>query len=224
MDQNKRGRKKIYDAQKTRETILAAASANFAEFGFKGTSVDSIAAKAGYNKSLIFQYYGNKQSLYIEVLKKVDNEISDLLMQLLKTLPENSMDVLDKASLMNFIKALIESLLDFMIKHPDFMQLMNWEQAEGWRSLAQASSELAPTYLEQVQAILKKAQEAKLIRSNIDVTIIFLLIQQISWSVPRLLLFVEAMSANNNIFNTDSLNNFKKQVIDFIISGITGTD
>src|SRR5438067_12849186 len=75
----KRGRERVYDAERTRETILNAAEAVFAEHGFDGTSVDAIAAEAGYNKSLIFQYFGNKLGLYTQVLKRADREMSELL-------------------------------------------------------------------------------------------------------------------------------------------------
>src|SRR5579884_2390918 len=49
----KRGRERVYDVQRTREAILSAAETLFAERGFDGTSVDAIASRAGYNKSLL---------------------------------------------------------------------------------------------------------------------------------------------------------------------------
>src|SRR5205823_818083 len=78
----KRGRERIYDAQRTREAILNAAEAVFAEHGFDGTSVDAIAAEAGYNKSLLFQYFGDKLGLYTQVLKRADREVGELLARL----------------------------------------------------------------------------------------------------------------------------------------------
>src|SRR5437588_1622252 len=75
----KRGRERIYDAQRTRETILSAAEAVFAEHGFDGTSVDAIASRAGYNKSLLFQYFGDKLGLYSQVLRRADREMGELM-------------------------------------------------------------------------------------------------------------------------------------------------
>jgi len=51
----------------------------FAEHGFDGTSVYAIAARASYNKSLLFQYFGNKLGLYAEVLKRADRDMGELL-------------------------------------------------------------------------------------------------------------------------------------------------
>src|SRR5579863_7304580 len=75
----KRGRKHVYDAQSTREAILSAAETLFAERGFDGTSVDAIASQAGYNKSLLFQYFGDKLGLYSQVLKRSDQEMATLM-------------------------------------------------------------------------------------------------------------------------------------------------
>jgi TetR/AcrR family transcriptional regulator len=52
------------DADRSRERILAAASEEFAERGFAGARVASIAAKAGVNQQLISYYFGGKQGLY----------------------------------------------------------------------------------------------------------------------------------------------------------------
>lgn len=63
-----------YDSRRTKEHILAAAEAVFARRGFSGARVDAIAAASGYNKSLIYQYFGDKMALYTEVVKRVDRK------------------------------------------------------------------------------------------------------------------------------------------------------
>src|SRR6266571_647903 len=75
----KRGRERVYDAQRTREAILSAAETVFAERGFDRTSVDAISSQAGYNKSLLFQYFGDKLGLYSQVLKRSDREMGELM-------------------------------------------------------------------------------------------------------------------------------------------------
>src|SRR6266545_704720 len=56
------------DADNTREMLLHAATAAFAEDGFAGARVDDIAARAGVNKALIYTYYRDKEGLYRAVL------------------------------------------------------------------------------------------------------------------------------------------------------------
>ncbi len=72
------GQGRVHDAEGTREAILDAAEEIFAENGFDGARIDAIAAKSGYNKSLIFHYFGDKLGLYAEVLRRADVETREL--------------------------------------------------------------------------------------------------------------------------------------------------
>lgn len=54
----------------TRESILSAAHALFSERGCDGTSLSDIARKAGINKSLIHHYFGSKEELHLEFLRR----------------------------------------------------------------------------------------------------------------------------------------------------------
>ena len=58
----------MHDAEGAREAILNAGEEVFAEHGFDGARIDAIAKSSGYNKSLIFQYFGDKLGLYAAVI------------------------------------------------------------------------------------------------------------------------------------------------------------
>ena len=64
MDVPRLARARPRDATGARTALLEAAEAIFAEHGFAGARVDAIAAAAGYNKSLLFHYFGDKLQLY----------------------------------------------------------------------------------------------------------------------------------------------------------------
>jgi TetR/AcrR family transcriptional regulator, cholesterol catabolism regulator len=49
--------------QQTRERIIAAAAASFAEQGFDGTTVDDIAERADVARATVFNYFSDKQEL-----------------------------------------------------------------------------------------------------------------------------------------------------------------
>lgn len=57
------------DGQESRERILAAARAEFAEKGFDGARVDEIARRADVNKALIYYYFKSKDELLQELLR-----------------------------------------------------------------------------------------------------------------------------------------------------------
>jgi AcrR family transcriptional regulator len=53
----------------TKDRIFKAAYEEFSKRGFAGARVDEIAAKAGANKALLYQHYGDKESLFRLVLE-----------------------------------------------------------------------------------------------------------------------------------------------------------
>lgn len=57
--------------QKNEEVILKAAEDEFARHGFKGTSMNTIALKAGLPKANLHYYFTNKLGLYIAVLSNI---------------------------------------------------------------------------------------------------------------------------------------------------------
>jgi TetR/AcrR family transcriptional regulator, regulator of cefoperazone and chloramphenicol sensitivity len=53
----------------TRRALLEAAGAVFAEHGFRGTTVRQICRQAGANVAAINYHFGNKEQLYLEVIR-----------------------------------------------------------------------------------------------------------------------------------------------------------
>lgn len=217
---SKRGRKRVYDAERTRLAILNAAEAGFAEHGFDGVSVDAIATEAGYNKSLIFQYYGDKLSLYAAVLKRTDQEMSELLARVFAPLLEDEAIVTDAGRFREFLKTTLETFFDFMVDHPHFTRILNWEQAEGWQSFARISSQFEPDDLAQLEAIFSKAQEARLVRGDLNLIVMILLVQQVCWSSPNALPMYQMLLAGKDFSPETTLGYVRKQIIEFLIAAI----
>ncbi len=57
-------------ADVTKERILAAAEALFAEKGYDAVTIREITAKARCNLSLVYYYFGGKKKLYIEMFRQ----------------------------------------------------------------------------------------------------------------------------------------------------------
>ena len=64
-------RKTGSDPQKTRERILACATAQFAARGYEGARVDTIARRCGLAKNMLYHYFGSKEGLFIAVLERM---------------------------------------------------------------------------------------------------------------------------------------------------------
>src|ERR1043166_2032622 len=56
--------------ERSRERILVAAFKEFAAKGFAGARVDTIARRASINKRMLYHYFGDKEALFREVLRR----------------------------------------------------------------------------------------------------------------------------------------------------------
>lgn len=65
----------------TDSQILDAAETLFARFGLRGTRVREIAAAAGVNEATLYNYYKNKEALYVAVLERGIAPIVDSVRQ-----------------------------------------------------------------------------------------------------------------------------------------------
>lgn len=86
-----RGRPAGGDPAATRRTILDAARAQFAQKGFRGASVRSIAREAGVDPSLIHHHFGDKSQLLIASMEVPFNpldKIAEVLAGPLESLAE----------------------------------------------------------------------------------------------------------------------------------------
>ena len=61
------------------QQIVSLAIDEFAEHGYAGASMASIAARAGISKPLVYQYFGSKDGLYIACLHQVAGALLDRL-------------------------------------------------------------------------------------------------------------------------------------------------
>ena len=73
--QLKRARKARQDGVETREAILAAAEAEFAEKGFELASAREICRRAEVNSALLSRYFGSKEALYRIVAKRLFGDL-----------------------------------------------------------------------------------------------------------------------------------------------------
>jgi AcrR family transcriptional regulator len=101
------------DAERTRQRILDAALAEFAAKGTAGARVRSIAERAGVNTQLISYYFGGKQGLYQEVVRRWHQRED--------TIGAEQLSLAD----------LVTAYLDAGFDQPEFMRIFVWEGLTG---------------------------------------------------------------------------------------------
>ena len=105
-----------------RARIVKSALDEFASRGFKGASMDAIAARTHTTRALINYYFGSKEKLYLEVLEHVYAEIRQA---------EGLLDLEDLAPV-DAIRRIVQFTFDYYLGHEGFVRLVVAEnQAKG---------------------------------------------------------------------------------------------
>src|SRR5678816_4830847 len=91
----------------SRAAIVAAAIDEFAGRGFKGASMDAIAARTHTTRALINYYFGSKEKLYITVLEQVYGEIREA---------EGTLD-LEHLAPVEALRRIVEFTYNYYVEH-----------------------------------------------------------------------------------------------------------
>jgi len=118
--------------QATRERILAAAQAEFAEHGIAGARINRIAAVANASKDRLYAYFPSKLDLYVAVTEQWSN----------RTTVETALRADD-------LPGYIGRLFDHFLGNPEHAKLQAWV-------------ELEPAADQRVEEVLGRAVEPKL--------------------------------------------------------------
>ena len=97
-----------------RARIVKAAIDEFASRGFKGASMDAIAARTHTTRAMINYYFGDKEKLYLTVLEHVYAEIRDA---------EKHLD-LDHLAPVEAIRRIVDFSFHYYVEHEGFVQLV----------------------------------------------------------------------------------------------------
>lgn len=205
--------------EKTREAILTAAEAVFAEHGFDGARIDTIAEVSGYNKNLIFRYFGDKLDLYAEVLKRVDREINELQANLAQVL-ENETIVSNAHRFRNFLETGIGALFDYLLEHPRFMRMLTWEMAEGWQTYAKITQLLKIDDINQFETLFQPMQSAGLLRSGFNPILQLTMVMQICQSYLTSLPLYQMILPGEDVSSAAALVRAREYIVDFVVHGI----
>ena len=73
--------------------IIEAATVVFCRDGFIGASIDAVAAEAGVSRQTIYNQMGDKEKLFIEVVRGITERSSALMVRTLATFPDHPSDI-----------------------------------------------------------------------------------------------------------------------------------
>ena len=143
----RRGRARRRDAAATREALLVAGRTLFAERGYDGVPVATIAQKAGVNKAMINYHFGGKRKLYRAI---VTTTFEDIVAHV-ERLADSSRPAPE------VLRELVAAVGDMATRrHPHFCSMMLREVVAGGTHLDPAVIEKPARILAAVQRIVAR--------------------------------------------------------------------
>src|SRR5258708_5553585 len=163
-----RGREKARNAamrkpkapEANRGSMVAAASDEVAGRGFKGESMDAIAARTHTTRALINYYFGSKEKVYLAVLEHVYAEIREA---------ENLLD-LDHLKPVEAIRRIVEFTFEYYLGHEGFVRLVVAENQARGRHLkkSKAMRTLNRPVIETLGRVIARGQADGSFRRDVD--------------------------------------------------------
>ncbi|HLO28859.1 MAG TPA: TetR family transcriptional regulator [Anaerolineales bacterium] len=214
---SKRGRS--HDAEGTQQIILDAAEEVFAEHGFDGARIDAIAQVAGYNKSLIFQYFDDKLGLYSAVIRRADDQTrvwqNEALGSFLAAKPS-----MDPGEISDLLRKYVGLYFDYLVEHPRILRIYMWEMAEGWQTFSRIVSQRDFDDVDQFAPVLAKLQGAGLLRSDLNPLLQLSPALFVAALYLALLPLYKVLLPNIDFYSASELAHARQFVIEFTVNGL----
>ena len=215
------GDRRARDARLAQKTILDAAEVVFAQHGFDGARIETIAKAAGYNVSLLFQYFESKLGLYTAVLERAYRETTALQAQALAPLPADMTMLSQFQAFRTFLEAVVHVTFDYLVEHPRLLRMLTWEMAEGWQTYSQIAAHFPPDENDhQLESLFKRAWRVGWLRSDFSPLIQLALVFQICQSYLAFLPLYQVMLPGEEVFSQRALSRARQHLVQFIVAGM----
>jgi TetR/AcrR family transcriptional regulator len=209
------------DALVAREAILEAAEEVFAREGFAGARIEAIGAQAGYHKSLIFHYFGDKEGLYRAIMVRLKRRMLDTYLGPLRAVVQCS-DEMSVSRVRMFLELAIERHFAFLTQNPRTLHILAWEAAEGWHTFLGDMKELEEhrTSFICLGEFLRKAQQAGILNPQLNTRFVLMSIHHLCvmylLTLPRYQWFLGQSLTDQ----PQSLVVARQQIVELLLHGI----
>ncbi|MDR0719183.1 MAG: TetR family transcriptional regulator [Treponema sp.] len=152
-------KKQKRDPAKTREKILMAAESEFSEKGYYGGRIDVIASRAGVNKRMIYEYYGNKQELYKTIFVYVYTRLGE---------GENKI-LTSETDCVKAIKKIIAFYFEYLAENPSYINLLLQENLNKGKAIKNMDfSKIRDSGLKNLRKHLEDGKKQGIFRKDIS--------------------------------------------------------
>jgi TetR/AcrR family transcriptional regulator len=206
------------DPENTREKIRKAAFLEFAEKGFDGARMQSIADRAAINKAMVHYYYGSKQELFKTIIRETFEELMNLF---------SGIRMSDPMSPEDLVSRLVSTHIRFLADHPHMPAMVIRDLTQEHSELAGIISEVAGRLKDrkfsELSDFLARESRHGLVR-DVDPV-------QTIWSIVAMNLFpfvakpvISAIWPGQTVDDPGFVERREKAVIDLLLYGLLPRD
>ncbi len=171
------GRKATRKAEATRQQILDAAAALFAERGYSLTRLSDIAQRAGMHLTGLYYYYDNKEELVSDIICHVPARVAAALKEALAALPPET-------SKRKRLETAFTVYLTHILKDDDYVRADHRIASQISPEVRARAIDISRDINTIWRSLLDEAAAAGEIRSDIDMTMLrMLMLGAMNWSV-----------------------------------------
>jgi TetR/AcrR family transcriptional regulator len=106
---------KVIVDESVRERLILAASRLFAQKGYASTTVREIVENAGVTKPVLYYYFGNKEGIYLELMREAFSEVDAVIGEVMRS----------PGSARERIERLMDSSFALILEHLDVVRVMD---------------------------------------------------------------------------------------------------
>ena len=185
------GRRPKRSAAGTKEKIIKAAIVEFSSKGLDGARVDEVAHRSGVNKTLLYQYVGNKDDLFTAALEAAYLSIRERQKEFLARTMEPEAGV----------RELVHLLMSIWVEHQDYGKLLASENFHGGKHVKRSKliGEMYGQIVDTLTDLLRRGAAQGVFRKNIDPVDLYISISSLS------AYYVAHQHTLNAIFHIDVL-------------------
>jgi len=191
--------------QETKVKILLSAKKEFAQHGFAGARMESIAKQTGVNKAMLHYYFGSKEHLYKEVIIY----LVDLGLKGDSTFCNLQSDLSPTQKLSAMIYCIVTFHFD-AIDH-DFHRIIAWDFAEGKNSMKMLVKDYFGPELVRLENVILEGIKTGEFRSNSPIMSVWSFIVFLITYINQKEIYSEA-----EIYPRLYGDNPKKKIMDFL--------
>lgn len=194
----------------TAERILSVAESLFARSGYDGVSINTVAREAGVSKANVFHHFGNKEELYLAVLRNARKRLTDQLEQL----GARTDSPLDRT-----LRQITDRYLGDLFTHSDLSRLFLRQLLDRYPvdSKVLAEKIFRPNF-SQMEKLLTEAQQSGRMREDIDPALPMMLL------IAGCLFLFQGGDVLRHLPGadfTEDRDEYARMIVDIVMHGIT---